>query len=155
MTFLARAVRALNRSGVDFAIAGGYAVNLHGVVRGTVDIDIVLRLERENYRRAEKALTGLGLVSRQPINAKDVYDFREEYIANKNMVAWNFTNPSDPTEAVNVIITDDLKKMKIKNIDVEGLTTPVLALKDLIKMKKRSARPQDLEDVRALEERKR
>ena len=40
--FLIRLVRALDKHKVDYAIVGGYAVALHGAIRGTVDVDLVL-----------------------------------------------------------------------------------------------------------------
>ena len=43
MSFLSRVSKALDAAGVRYALVGGYAVALHGAVRGTVDIDIVLR----------------------------------------------------------------------------------------------------------------
>jgi hypothetical protein len=53
---------------------------------------------------------------------------------------------------VDIIITHDLAKMRTKNVRAAGRTLPVVSVADLIAMKKASARPQDLEDVRALEE---
>jgi len=146
-------VDALQKAKVPCAIVGGYAVALHGAVRGTVDVDIVLRLSRNHFLAAEIALKTLGLSPRLPVTGGEVFDFREEYIKNRNLVAWSFFNPRDPSQIVDIIITHDLAKLKISRIQSAGRTLPVLALPDLIAMKKASGRPQDLEDVRALEER--
>jgi hypothetical protein len=35
----------------------GYAVALHGAVMGAIDLDLVLALDRDNYRAAEAAAT--------------------------------------------------------------------------------------------------
>ncbi len=145
-------VDALQKAKVPCAIAGGYAVGLHGAVRGTVDVDIVLRLSRRDYLAAETALRTLGLTPRLPVSAGEVFDFREEYIKNRNLIAWSFINPRDPSQIVDIIITHDLAKLKTARIRSGGRILPVLALPDLIAMKKASGRPQDLEDVRALEE---
>jgi hypothetical protein len=150
--FLYDVVSALEQAEVPFAIAGGYAVALHGAVRGTVDVDIILRLSRGHFVAAESALKALGLAPRLPVSGAEVFDFREEYIKNKNLVAWSFSNPRDPSQIVDIIITHDLAKLKIKRIPSGGRTLPVLALLDLIAMKKASGRPQDLEDIRALGE---
>ena len=124
---------------------------LHGAVRGTVDIDIVLVISEENFRATEKAMDSIGLRSRLPVTAADVFRFREEYINNRNMVAWSFVNPKNPVELVDIIVTHDLKTMKIKKIPSGKHALPVLAIPDLIRMKKASGRPQDVEDVKALE----
>jgi hypothetical protein len=45
--FLKRVCQAFTDNHVDYAIVGGYAVALHGAVRGTMDVDAVLTEERE------------------------------------------------------------------------------------------------------------
>lgn len=150
--FLYDVVAAMEEAGVPFAIAGGYAVALHGAVRGTIDVDIVLRQTRRHFLAAESALKGLGLLPRLPVSGAEVFDFREEYIKNRNLIAWSFSNPIDPSQIVDIIITHDLANLKIKRIRSGGRTLPVLAVPDLIAMKKASGRPQDLEDIRALKE---
>lgn len=142
---------ALKGAKVDFAIVGGFAVALHGAVRGTVDLDIVLKLTRAQFIAAEAALKSMGLSPRLPVTGAEVFDFREEYLKNRNLTAWSFFDPKDAARVVDVIITHDLKKLRVKNIRSAGRLLPVLAVADLIAMKKASGRPQDLEDVRALE----
>jgi len=53
-------VRALNGAHVRYLIVGGLAVVAHGYPRLTVDVDIVLNLERENVLRAMRALEVIG-----------------------------------------------------------------------------------------------
>ena len=151
MTALERICAVFSRARVRYAIVGGYAVALHGAVRGTVDIDVVLAWNRKTVVAAEKALNEIGLISRLPITANDVFDFRKEFIENRNLIAWNFYNPDDLSEQVDIIITYDLKNKRTKRIDLAGMPVQILSLKDLIDMKQQSARPQDVEDVKALE----
>ncbi len=148
--FVEQVVSTLRRSRVRFAIAGGHAVALHGAVRGTLDIDLVLTLSRENFIAAERALNRMGLRSRLPLEAREVFDFREEYIRNRNLIAWSFVNPADPTEIVDIILTEDLETMQVDMVPVGRLRLPVVAVADLIRMKEKSGRPQDVEDVLAL-----
>ena len=147
-----RLAQAFRNEGASFAVVGGFAVALHGAVRGTVDVDIVLRFSRKDFVAAEKALNSLGLTSRLPVDAGQVFDFREDFIKNRNLVAWSFHNPSNPAEIVDVIITHDAGKMKIDRIKSGRDVIPIASRRDLIAMKKQSGRPQDLEDVKALEE---
>ena len=148
--FLERVVSALRRARVRFAIAGGHAVALHGAVRGTLDIDLVLTFSRENFTATETALNRMGLRSRLPLKAEEVFDFREEYIRNRNLIAWSFVNPADPTEIVDIILTEDLETVQVDMVPVGGLRLPVVAVADLIRMKEKSGRTQDIEDVQAL-----
>jgi predicted nucleotidyltransferase len=151
MSFLSRVCQALSARGVRYAIVGGHAVALHGAVRGTVDIDIALVWNKKSLLISEQTLGDLGLVSRLPVSAEDVFRFRDEYINNRNLIGWNFYNPDNPTEQVDVVINYDLKNKKLKRIKTADSTVNILNIKDLIKMKKACGRPQDIEDVNALE----
>ena len=151
MSFLARVATALESAGVRYALVGGFAVALHGAVRGTVDVDVILAWDARSLRAAEEALKGIGLVSRLPITADEVFQFRDEYIRNRSLIAWNFYNPKDLTEQLDIVISTDLKGKRVEKIRTGEGTLRVLARKDLIAMKRASGRPQDLADVAALE----
>lgn len=142
---------ALNAAEIPYAIVGGYAVALHGVVRGTVDVDIVIAWDLQNLEKIEKVLNKLGLVSRLPVDSKSVFFFRNEYIEKRNMIAWNFYDPKKPINQVDIIVNYDLKHAHAKTILTSHGKIKVLSKKDLIAMKKHSGRPQDLEDIKALE----
>lgn len=143
---------ALEKAGVLYAIAGGYAVALHGAVRGTVDVDIAIHWTLKNLQKTEKALKTLGLVSLIPINSDNLFHFREEYIQKRHLIAWNFYDPLNPLNQVDVITNYDLKSTRhTKIVNTSSGKIRILSLTDLIKMKKASERPQDLEDVKALE----
>lgn len=144
-------IKSLNQHKVQYALVGGYAVALHGAVRGTVDIDFVIALNQRCYRQTEKALASIGLKSRLPISADDVFNFRNEYINNRNLIAWSFTNPDNPLEIVDIIITEDAKRIKAVTKNFNGTKIKIAAIDDLIKMKKESGRKQDIEDIKALE----
>ena len=149
--FLKRLTQALEQANIQYALVGGYAVALHGAIRGTVDIDIVLALDRDQFLKLEKTVSTLGLKPHLPVTAQEVFDFREEYIARRNLIAWGFINELDPTEVLDVIITHDANAMETVDMQLGEITIPVASIGELIRMKKASARPQDLEDVAALE----
>lgn len=151
MTFLERVCDALHRAGVRYAVVGGHAVALHGAVRGTLDIDIALNWSRKSLRDAEQALEGLGLESRLPVSADEVFEFREEFMNKRNLVAWNFYNADDLSEQVDIVLPYDLKGRKTKRITVGNTELRVLSLNDLIEMKRESGRAQDMADAEALE----
>lgn len=52
-------IRAFEKARVDYILVGGVAVNLHGIVRATEDIDFFLRPEPENIERLKTALRSL------------------------------------------------------------------------------------------------
>ena len=134
-----------------YAVGGGHAVALHGAVRGTVDINIVVAWSLDSLQRAEKALVALDFVSRLPVAAGEIYRFRDEYVANRNLVAWNFYNPLNPAEQVDIVITYDLTGKRRHRVVTADGPVHTLSREDLISMKRASGRPQDLEDAGALE----
>lgn len=149
--FIVKVCRSLENAKVSYAVVGGYAVALHGAVRGTVDVDIVIAWTRENLQNAEKALNQIGLVSQLPLTAQSVFDSKDEYVEKRNLIAWHFYNPKNPLEQVDLIITYDLDSKKIETIKTSVGKINILSRSDLIEMKRKSGRPQDLEDVKALE----
>ena len=149
--FIKKVTDQLEKYKIPYALVGGYAVALHGAVRGTVDVDFVISWSLKNLKSVELSLSAMGLKSRLPISAEDIFNFREKYIKEKNLIGWNFFNPDNPLEVVDVIITYDLQENMIKKIDVKGKKINILAKKYLIEMKKSSGREQDLIDIKALE----
>lgn len=149
--FITRLCNALKEHNVPYAIVGGHAVALHGAIRGTIDIDFVTRWNQANVSAAETALITLGLQSRLPLTANDIYHFRDEYIQNRNLTAWSFYNPTKLDEQVDLLIHFDLGKKKVLSTHVDNTDIHYLNKKDLIKMKQQSGRPQDLADIEALE----
>jgi hypothetical protein len=51
-----RVCRLLNRHRVRYLLAGGVAANLHGSVRATRDVDILVPRDRRNMARLLRAL---------------------------------------------------------------------------------------------------
>lgn len=142
---------ALENAKIPYAIVGGYAVALHGALRGTIDIDIAIHWTLKNLTNVEKALKNIGLISLLPIESNNLFLFRDEYIQNRNMIAWNFYDPKNPVNQVDIIINYDLKNAHTKTLTTSSGKVRILSRNDLIAMKKASGRPQDLEDVKALE----
>ena len=54
-----RVLAALHRRGVDCIVVGGIAMALHGIVRATEDLDLLLRPTAENIDRIRQALGDL------------------------------------------------------------------------------------------------
>ncbi len=142
---------ALEKASIPYAVVGGFAVALHGAIRGTVDVDIAIKWSLKDLKNTEKALKQIGLVSLHPIDSDSVFYFRDEYIQNRNMIAWNFYDPDKPFNQVDIIINYDLKGAHTKLVKTSTGPIRILSLRDLIAMKRASGRPQDLEDVKALE----
>lgn len=54
-----RVIAGLNDADVDYVVVGGVALNLHGLVRATEDLDIFVRPTPENIERLRVALKSI------------------------------------------------------------------------------------------------
>ena len=147
---LSKLVKALKKEKINYMIVGGYAVNFHGYSRNTVDIDLIIKFTLANLKKIEKLLQQMGMVSRLPIDAVSVYNFRDEYIKNRNLIAWNFYNENDPTEQIDILINHDVSDFKSEKFRVGQLEFKVISKEDLIRMKKKAGRDKDLLDIKEL-----
>jgi hypothetical protein len=148
---LTRLCKEFNSHKLKYAIAGGFAVALHGAVRGTVDVDLVLDLDEKNLTLCEEILKSMGFVSKIPVDANLILKNREIFIQEKNLIAWSFYNPNNPSEIIDILIHKDLADMNSTIMQHAEIELSVIAKQDLINMKRESGRPQDMEDIKALE----
>ena len=151
MLFL-RLITSFNDKKIPYVLVGGYALALHGIVRATIDIDFVISLTEKDLSKAEQILKNLGLQSRIPVGPKEIAQFHEEYLAQRNLMAWSFVNFKDPTQQVDLLIHPPIASLTSQLISVHGVKVRVATKFCLLQMKKISNRTQDQADIEALEE---
>lgn len=132
------------------AVVGGYAVAIHGVARGTFDVDIITEISEENFVRIESVLEGIGMKSILPVDARTLFKNLENYKLEKNLIAWNFIHPNRVRDSLDILITEDIRNYQTVLVSAETGEIPTVSLDGLIRMKAAAGREQDLEDVKAL-----
>jgi hypothetical protein len=148
--------RALERARVRYLVVGGVAVVLHGHPRFTADL--VLALDAVNLRDALRALGELGYAPRAPVAAHEFADPRRraEWARDKGMTVFSLASPTHPTTEVDLFIEEPFPfedgYSRAVWADLGDTRVPVASIADLVAMKRRAGRPQDLEDARILEE---
>ncbi len=154
---LERIFAALEASGARYLVVGGVAVVLHGHPRFTADLDLALALDPENVESALAALEGLGYRPRAPIALRAFADpeQRADWARTKGLTVFSLWSAGLPGTEIDLFVEDPLPFERAWSrrlrADLGGLTVSVASLGDLIEMKRRAGRPQDLEDVRHLE----
>ncbi|HRP69318.1 MAG TPA: hypothetical protein PLY93_07290 [Turneriella sp.] len=151
---LKEVAKIFSEKNIPYAVVGGYAVNLYGFVRSTLDLDILLPLQLEVFQEVERCMAALGLICRVPIDAHKLFQSLDYYRHEKNMVVWSFYSEKKPWLIIDFLLTDDLRDFEIETKILDGISIAVITLEGLITLKKKSARRQDLEDIRALEQNK-
>ena len=151
---------ALSDHRVDFVVAGGVAMVLHGVERMTLDLDVAVSLDPDNLRRFLRAMEGLRLIPRAPVPAETILDQQRisELIQEKNALVFTFWNPQEPYRQIDMFLTrensfDDLAADAYL-LAIRGREVRVASRRKLIEMKSRVRPPRekDISDIRALTE---
>ncbi|HJN46670.1 MAG: hypothetical protein CL477_00035 [Acidobacteria bacterium] len=140
---------------VDFVIVGGVAASLHGGSRVTFDLDVVPSLTPESWRAAVDLLWSLGARPRipEPVDRIRDVDQVRRWRRDKGMLALNFRTPDGSTE-VDLLVGesdafDELRKRAVE-VTLDQRTFFVASIDDLISMKERAGRPQDVLDIAEL-----
>lgn len=146
---------ALNKAKIDYVVCGGVAVILYGFARLTVDLDLIVGLEKENLEKVYDLLNKLNYKPKTPIKKEEFIDKEKlrKLAEEKNMKVVSFYNLKDPLKVVDICVNlpkiSEILKRK-GYIKVKNLTIPIISIDRLIEMKKTLARPQDLIDVENL-----
>jgi hypothetical protein len=153
-------LRVLHERGIEHIVVGGFAVNAHGFIRVTKDLDIVPSPTEENLGKLAEMLRDLHA------RILDTGDFKPEEM------------PADPTRTAdlamggNFCLLTDLGRLDVmqwlSGIDfddlytkldheaiestVDGVLVHVCGIDDLRMMKRAAGRPQDLIDLQRLGE---
>lgn len=153
-------LREFQKHKIRYIIIGGIAVNLHGALRSTADLDILLEMSEDNLERFIVVLKSNNYRSKQPIDLIQLADKknREFLMVEKNLKAVNFYKEGS-FEEVDIIIEAPFTFKDAKNDIVwvrSGSTRiPLLSIDGLIEMKKKAGRTIDKLDIDALKRIKR
>jgi hypothetical protein len=149
-------VRALEEARVRYLVAGGLAVNAHGYLRFTRDVDLVLQLVPENVVSAFAALEQIGYRPLVPVAAADFADLakRSAWIRDKGMMVLNFWSDRHRDTPVDVFVTEPFHFDEEYGRALVKPFGPVavrfVSIPTLIRMKELAGRPQDRIDIEYL-----
>jgi hypothetical protein len=137
-------IRSLNNNKVEYLLAGGYAVILHGYRRPTGDMNIWVAQTKENYKKLKRAFNEFGL---------PVFDMTEQTFLDSEIAdVFSFGRPP-----VSIDILTSLKRVEFKesfkmaqSIDKNGLDIRFIHLQHLILAKRAAGRYRDLDEIEKL-----
>jgi len=147
-------VRALEEAKVKYLVAGGLAVNAHGYLRFTKDVDFVVELIPDNIKRAFSALGTLGYRPLVPITADQFANapLRESWIRDKGMQVLQFWSDDHRETPIDVFVTepfpfdDEYRRALVKPL-YGSIAVRFVSIPMLIRMKEAADRPQDRIDI--------
>jgi predicted nucleotidyltransferase len=141
-TFL-KVIDALGKAGVEYVLIGGYAVVIYGHPRFTEDMDLFIRLEKNNIDRLRHALDSVFHdVSLEELTVEDI----DQY-------------PVIRYGAPNGFLIDIIARigemygyddMAYEIVEIEGHQVRIATPETLLRMKQDTVRPQDHKDAQFL-----
>jgi predicted nucleotidyltransferase len=156
--------KALKEADVRYMVAGGLAVVAHGYLRFTADIDLFLDMNPKNLEVAVGVFQTFGYRPRPPVRLEEFPDpkKREGWMKEKGLTVFSLWSPDHPATEIDLFVEEPIAfqeaEKRCKQVKVtEGVEACIMGLDDLITLKKRAGRPQDLQDIEklnALRERK-
>ncbi len=139
---LVQVCRLLNAQKARYVVVGGFAVALHGLVRATKDVDILIDPTLENAERILTALEGLTFGIARELTPQEV-------VSNPITIVGDAPRIDILTLAWSVRYADAAPKAEV--IELDGVRIPVADVDTLIRSKQ-TDRYQDKADVEGLEQ---
>lgn len=140
---------ALVAAEVRFLVVGAHALAVHGVPRGTQDLDVWIERSAENAKRTWRALGAFGA----PLESMGVSqaDFERP-----NVIVQMGLPPNRIDLMTGISGVAEFSAAWARRVEgpVRGRPVPFLGRADMIANKRAAGRPKDLADVAALEEHK-
>ena len=139
-------LNALNAEGVLYVLFGGQAVNAHGIIRYTADIDVLVDPTPNNVAALRRALRRLW-------DDPEIDEIRGEDLAGDYAVV-RYGTPDDFVIDVTGHIGDAFTFADIESetLSVAGVPARVATASMLYRMEKDTGRPQDRADAAALKQ---
>jgi len=134
---LLRVCNLLNKHGARYLVAGAHACILHGLVRTTEDVDILIAEGEENYSAVIAALSELEDHAAEELTPKDFEDnivikVADEVEVDVSRRAWKVSYAEAEPSA--------------QAVEIDGVKVPYLGIADLVRSKE-TMRDRDRADL--------
>ena len=147
--------RCLHSHRVRYLLAGGLAMNLHGVPRMTMDVDLLLALDDANIDSFLLCARELALSPQAPVPLQSLKDpdQRRSWIEEKHLIAFGLASGQPGLPTVDILLRHDLdfaaafERALVQT--VEGIPITIASVEDMVLLKQNTGRRQDQDDVRA------
>jgi hypothetical protein len=158
---IAELLQSLSGEFVQYVLVGGLAVQLHGFMRSTFDIDLVLAMNDGNLTRFIAVAKRYGLVPSIPVPIDTLRDANqiEQWHREKGMLAFALREPQVGGSVVDILVRPNVPFEQLMANAVAGELFAqkiwIASIDDLITMKRIANRAKDQLDIAALEKIKR
>ncbi len=104
--FYQEVFKALNKAKVKYVVAGGVAVVLHGYMRFTEDLDLIVLLEEKNLDRLFEALKSIKYMPKVPVTKEQFIkeENRERWKKEKGIIVFSFVQENPPFRLIDIFV---------------------------------------------------
>lgn len=148
---------ALVKAQVGFVIVGGFAVQLHGFVRSTIDLDLTVAMDEENLSRFIAVAKQFDLSPVIPASIESLKNAAliDSWFQQKGMVAFALREQQPAGAIIDVLVRpvvafDQLLAQSL-SVELFGGEVKIASIDHLVAMKRVAGRPKDLIDIDALQ----
>ena len=119
---IAELLKSLSEARVDYVLVGGLAVQLHGYLRSTFDIDLVLAMNDENLTRFIGVARGFGMKPVIPVDIDALRDARqiEQWHRDKGMLAFALREPQAGGNVIDILVRPEITYERLLENAVEA-----------------------------------
>jgi predicted nucleotidyltransferase len=152
-----RLLTGLSDAGVRYLVVGGVAVVLHGYLRATADLDLLIDLDQDNIEKAVAFFESEGFRPRAPVPLLAFCDRaeRRRWINEKNLQVFSLWHPSIAGFEIDLFVEEPFPfaeaYARAIRVTLGSSSVTVVSIDDLIAMKRLAGRAKDAEDIDALE----
>ena len=134
-----------NKHGVEYLVIGGYAVSIHGYPRSTKDLDICIRISEENAEKMVCVVNDFGFGS---LKLKKEDFLKRDFITQlgHDPVRIDILNDLDS-------VPFDLAWKNKREVIIKDVKINFIGYAELLTVKERVGRPQDIADINKLKSR--
>ncbi len=149
----ANVLKKLQEKQIKYLVCGGTAATIYGVDRTSMDLDLVVELEKENLDKLEDALHEVGFKELHPIKLSVLADETQKKFLKdeKNMIVFTFYERKTGEQRIDIMYDIPLTFDEMwadRNERSHGdLQLIMVSVDHLIKMKEYANRPKDLFDI--------
>jgi len=140
-------LRLLKEHEVRYLLIGAYAVNYHGYIRATGDMDIWIAIHPDNAQKMVKVLKKFGFENDPDIKP-------ELFLQEKKIIRMGVPPVRlEISTSISGVKFEECYKARIVDI-LDGVEVNLIDFENLKKNKKASGRPKDITDFKKLQQKK-
>ena len=135
-----RIIDTINRYDVEYVVIGGVAMISHGMPRLTQDLDLLIKLTKDNVDKLRNALSDI-------YNDDEIKEITYAELQKYSVIRYGTPDGFYLDIMVRIGEAADYYSIKRENKKIEGVVIQLASAESLFKLKKDTVRPEDKRDA--------